>query len=157
MEEPLPDFDPLAGGRLPARDPLHRTRRTSHTRHADERRELHHLYEEAEFDADGYLSHRIDEQVLCLDCDCNAARGMAGQCLFCSPPARLCAEHLLHCDVCGRGMCRIHALIVPEPEKTRLRYYCPRHGRFVRIKRFVRGIVLAVVAPVITRDAGDRA
>ena len=157
MEKPMPDlfdFEQMMGANQPfKRDPLHRTQRFIHTTDHDLRRDLQRIREQAEFDEAGYLNHLIDEEVLCLDCDCNFARTMAGQCLFCSPPARLCPEHFFHCAKCGRGICNAHATIILDPTTQTQKFYCPRHRGWIRTKRFLRGTVLAFLEPVVSYDS----
>ena len=152
MEEPLHDLEDVPNvERLLRRDPLHRTQRLVHTRNEDARRDLQRVHEQAEFDEAGYLNHRIDEELLCLDCDCNFGKTMAGQCLLCSPHSRLCPAHFFHCQTCGRGLCTTHATVVTNLSGKH-EYYCPKHGRLVRAKRFVRATLFAVLAPVLTNE-----
>lgn len=138
------------------RDPLHRTRKVIHTMHNRRRRDLQRVRERAEFDEDGYLSHSIYEEVLCLDCDCNFAAGMAGQCTFCFPPARLCSEHLFHCEKCGKGVCRLHVFTIVDRTTGKPLHYCPRHSRLVRVKLLAGGAFLALLGPLVSQHPEDR-
>ena len=157
MDQPSEQIDDLFRHEADAgrRDPLHRTYRVQHTQHGDLRRDLGSLYEQAEFDDLGYLSDYFDELLGFLDCDCSTSKPLAGHCQFCKPPARLCDEHLQHCDKCGRGMCRSHATQIAVPRKT-VGAYCPRHGRWQRLKRFAGVVVAAILEPIVTTDHGSR-
>lgn len=153
MEQPTPDFDDLfspADG-TNRRHPLHRTRRVIHTMHDNTQRDLKRVYEEAEFDEEGFLSLVTSEELCTLDCD-DLYGEMAGQCRFCSPPARLCKEHLFHCAKCGRGMCQAHLTTIKDSPPGQEKHYCPKHKNWMRLKRFLRGIILTLLEPLVSYD-----
>ncbi len=154
MEDPFPDLEQIFPGmkQVPRRQPLHRTRRAIHTTDDDLRRDLHRIHERAEFDEEGYLSNQIDEELICLDCDCTFTKSMAGRCNYCNPPARLCPVHMAHCEVCGHGVCRAHTTEIRDPESGGAKTYCPRHRNWVRTKQVVRGFAMAMLHPFVSRD-----